>query len=246
MAYETLLVEVDLYSSPLDWNDKDYGHLSTAATWFHNLWNLTYLFNATLTFWMEDQVHSTWEHDRPLMSESFRVGYCGNDLAALNNICCFRNLIHLSDISKCNGITLDEFVVFDYAKILHLCVFLREEPLTSDFRLWSNAIHRLCTGTATLPVLLRRYILLPHIACRWFTTADAMTLYHIGGNPDTLSYTAYIRQEGLRMHYASKYSWVSSKIGHHPGTHYANITMLDPSCTIMQSKAPFSSPPGSS
>jgi hypothetical protein len=50
MAYENLLVEVGLYGIPLDWNYEDYGHLSTEATWFHNLWNLTHLLNTTLTF----------------------------------------------------------------------------------------------------------------------------------------------------------------------------------------------------
>jgi hypothetical protein len=144
MAYENLLIEVDLYGSPLDWNYKNYGHLSTEATWLHNLWNLAHSFNAILTFQMEDQVHGTREHNRSLMSEFFHVGYHGNDLAALNIVCRLRNLIHLSNISKYNGIPLDEFVVSDYAKILHLHVFPREEPLASDFRLWCNGIHRLC------------------------------------------------------------------------------------------------------
>jgi hypothetical protein len=50
MAFENFLVEVGLYSSPLDWNYKDYGHLATEAFWFHNLLNLTHSCNATLTF----------------------------------------------------------------------------------------------------------------------------------------------------------------------------------------------------
>jgi hypothetical protein len=50
LVYEDLLVEVGLYSSPLDWNYKDNGHLPNEVTWFHKLWNLTHLFNATLTF----------------------------------------------------------------------------------------------------------------------------------------------------------------------------------------------------
>jgi hypothetical protein len=34
MAYENFLLEVGLYSNPLHWSFKDYGHLSTEATWF--------------------------------------------------------------------------------------------------------------------------------------------------------------------------------------------------------------------
>jgi hypothetical protein len=92
---------------------------------------------------MEDQVHSTREHGCSLMSEFFCVGYQGNDLAGLNIVCCYHNLIHLFNISKCDGITLDEFIVLDYTKISHLPIFLREEPLAADFRLWCDAIHRL-------------------------------------------------------------------------------------------------------
>jgi hypothetical protein len=173
MVCENLLVEVGLYGSPLNLNYENYGHLSTEATWFHNLWNLTHSFNTTLTFRMEDQVHGAREHDHSLMSEFFHVGCHGNDLSALNIVCCIHNLIHLSDTSQCNGITMDEFVVSDYAKILHLHIFPREEPLAADFRLWRDAIHQLCAGTTTLPVLLGRFIRLPQMACRWFTTADA-------------------------------------------------------------------------
>jgi hypothetical protein len=44
------------------------------------------------------------------------------------------------------------------------------------------------------------------------------------------------------MCYVSKYSWSSSKIGHHLGTHFASVTMLDLCCAIMHSKSPFPSP----
>jgi hypothetical protein len=63
------------------------------------------------------------------------MGYCGDDLAALNIVRRFRNLIHLFDISKYNKITLHELVVSDYPKISHLRFFLWEEPLAADFRL---------------------------------------------------------------------------------------------------------------
>jgi hypothetical protein len=74
------------------------------------------------------------------------MGYCGNDLAALNIVCPFRNLIHLFDISKYNEITLNELVVSDYAKISHLHVFLKEEPLAADFILWGDKFHQLKFG----------------------------------------------------------------------------------------------------
>jgi hypothetical protein len=74
MAYDFFLVEVGLYGSPLDWNNGDYGHLSTEDTWFLNLWQLMDTFNATLTFCAEDQVWGVQEGNCPLMSEFFWVG----------------------------------------------------------------------------------------------------------------------------------------------------------------------------
>jgi hypothetical protein len=74
MAFENFLIEVGLYGSSLYWNYKDYGHLTTEASWFHNLWNITHLCNGTLTFCTKDQVHSAREHNRSLMLEFFRVG----------------------------------------------------------------------------------------------------------------------------------------------------------------------------
>ena len=48
----------------------------------------------------------------------FCVGYCGKDLVSLNIVRLFRNILHLSDISKCDGTTLDKFTVLDYLNSL--------------------------------------------------------------------------------------------------------------------------------
>jgi hypothetical protein len=137
---------------------------------------------------------------------------------------------------------MDEFIVSDCTKISHHHIFPREEPLAPDFRLWHDAIHRLCAGTATLPISLGRSIFPPHIACQWFTTVDVRTFYQVDDDLDNLSYTAYDRREGPRTSHGSKYNWSSSKMGHHLGTHFASITMLDLGSAIMHSKAPFPSP----
>jgi hypothetical protein len=75
MVFKNFLIEVGLYSSPLDWDYTNYGLLSTKDTWFCNLWNLTHSFKATLRFWLEDQLHGIWEHDRSLLSKFFQVGF---------------------------------------------------------------------------------------------------------------------------------------------------------------------------
>jgi hypothetical protein len=176
------------------------------------------------------------------MSKFFRVRYHGADLAALNIVCRFCNLLHLSDISKCDGITLDNFVTLDYVETSHSHVFPKEEPLASDFRLWRDAIHRQCFGTSTLSVSLGQYIHPPHIACRWFTTADATMLYYHEDNSDNVSYIAYVKCDVQRTRHGHTYLQHSRKIGMHPGTHYASVTMLDSDCPILHSRSLILSP----
>ncbi len=135
MAFENFLVEVGLYGSPFVWSYKDVGHLATESTQFRDLWNLVYTFAADVSFRTEHLVHGIWENDRSLMLEFYRIGYRGKDLLALNIVRHYRNLLHLSDISKCDGVTLDEYIVSDCAEIPALHEFPCEEPTPSDHRL---------------------------------------------------------------------------------------------------------------
>jgi hypothetical protein len=127
-------------------------------------------------------MHGVQENDRALMLESFCLGYWGRDLAALNIICLFPNLLHLSDISKCDSSTLDKFVISNSPESLVLHVFPREQPSPSDFHLWKEAIGHLCSGTAILLYTLGRHICLPHLLVLWFTTTDYAHLYHVCEN----------------------------------------------------------------
>ncbi len=61
IAYENFLMEVGLYDSPLRWSFEDYGHLSTDATWFHNLWLLVHTFKVELLFQEDCQIQGVHE-----------------------------------------------------------------------------------------------------------------------------------------------------------------------------------------
>jgi hypothetical protein len=76
------------------------------------------------------------EHDRSRILDFSWVGYKGKELAALNiNIVWryYRNLMHNSDISKCDRITLNKFVISDMAEASIHHTFPCEEPTYSDF-----------------------------------------------------------------------------------------------------------------
>jgi hypothetical protein len=116
MAYDDFLLEVGLYGSPLQWQYEEYGTLLTDATWFHNLWQLVSLCGAEVCFRSKDMITRIRENDCSLTAKFYQVGYQGKHLESLNIMRRFRNLLHLSDISKCDGITLDEFVISDMAE----------------------------------------------------------------------------------------------------------------------------------
>ena len=116
MAFDNFLIEVGLYGSPFQWSYDDFGQLASDSTWFQDLWCLTHAFSADVSFRDEDMVRGVRENDRSLMSEFHRIGYSGKELASLNIVRHYRNLFHLSDISKCDGVTLDEFSVSDFSE----------------------------------------------------------------------------------------------------------------------------------
>ncbi len=117
LAYGIFLMEVGLYNNPLRWSFSDYGHLSTEATWFRNLWELLHNYEAELVIWKDDQVRGIWDGDWSLISKFFWLGYQGKDLEALNIVRRYRNLIHVSDILKCDGQSLDEFIILDMSEL---------------------------------------------------------------------------------------------------------------------------------
>ncbi len=128
----------------MDWSYKDFGHLEMESTWLCDFWNLVHSFAVDISFRTNDPVHGVWENDRSLMLEFFRIGHRGKELLALNIVRHYHNLLHLSDISKCDGVTLGEYILSDCLEISALHVFPRKEHTPSDHRLWREAISWLC------------------------------------------------------------------------------------------------------
>jgi hypothetical protein len=240
MAYNNFLMEVGLYDSPLCWSFEDYGHLSTDATWFHNLWLLVHIFKVELIFHEDCQVQGVCEGNWLLMSNFFCLGYYGKELAALNIVRRFQNLLHVSDIVKCDGVTLDKFVVLDSTEESVLHVFPHKEPTQSDHRLWYKAINRLCSGSSSLPYTLGQYVHLPHLPCTWFTTDLSEVLYRVREEEPSPSHYFYHLQDGrVSTRYGQQCDWRGLKTGTHPCTHYASVTLRSTLVAVLHSQAPF-------
>ncbi len=102
----------------------------------------------------------------------FCVGYHGKDLFSLNIVHWFCNILHLSDISKCDGTTLGKFTVSDQSELSSWYMFPQEEPRATDFRIWKDGVRCLCSGLTTLPTRLGFYICPPHLPVSWYTMED--------------------------------------------------------------------------
>jgi hypothetical protein len=152
---------------------------------------------------------------------------------------CFWHLIHLSDISKCDGISLDEFVILDSTELSTEYRFPWEEPTSLNFCLWKDAIHRLCSGTLMLPCRLGRFLHSPHLPCRWYMDEDATMLFRICDAAAVPSYDTYRRRTGLGTWHGVKYDWASLECGTYPGTHFASVTMCEATVAVVHSTAPF-------
>jgi hypothetical protein len=153
----------------------------------------------------KDVVHRAQVNDRALMAEFHCVGYQGKELVALNIVHCFQNLFHLLNISKCDGITLDKFVVLDYSEISISYIFPREEPTPSIFCIGKNAICHLCYGTVRLPYCLGPYLRNPYLSQVWFTTLTADVLYQNiedEAHPNFNSYTSSLGSESFSLNTA--------------------------------------------
>jgi hypothetical protein len=112
------------------------------------------MFNVELLIHEDNQVRGVRKGDRSLMYEFFCLGYCNKELQAVNILVQhFHNLLHISDIAKCDGHTLDKFVISDFVEELVSQVFPREEPTLADLWSW-NEITKLCSGSTSLPYTL--------------------------------------------------------------------------------------------
>jgi hypothetical protein len=147
----------------------------------------------------------------------------------------YRNLIHVSDIVKCDGQSLDEFIISDLSELSCVHTFPREQPTATDFPQWNEAIGKLCSGTTSSPYTLGHFLRKLHLPWSWYTTTEADHLYRDAQTIPPL-YITYCRQRGcVGTRYRKKFNWIETAIGAHPGMFYASVTMRDAICAVLHS-----------
>jgi hypothetical protein len=142
-------------------------------------------------------------------------------------------LIHVLDIIKCDGKTLDEFITSDSIEVSEAHTFPWEQPTKSDFWLWNKAMIILCSGSTSSPYILGNFLRKPHLPWSWYTTAEADCLYreNLVSPPSHNIYRR--RRRGVGTRYGKKYDWVRTEPGGHTGNFYASITMSNVTCAIL-------------
>ena len=109
-----------------------------------------------------------------------------------------------------------------------------------DFTLWKEAIKLLCSGSTILPRVLGAFCVPPHLPMEWNMDSNSSLLYYTGGEDTTDSYQVYIPcDHRMTTRFGQKFDWSTCVIGHHPGTHYASVSMIRESCAELHSMAPY-------
>jgi len=145
--YENFIVDVGLYGNVFSWDFSRFQFLATKDTWFHNFWELAQYLGIEVRLHDDAQVHPVREGNRSLMEVFESFGYSGHTLISLKVMKNFKNVFHLSDITCCDGRTIDGAVLTRERGRSAKHLFPYEKPRRSDFALWEEAIQAISSAT---------------------------------------------------------------------------------------------------
>ena len=70
-------------------------------------------------------------------------GFMGKQLQTLGRVRKAKKLLHISDIVKCDQVTIDRSILGDTVGGRSTHIFPQEMPTRADLRLWDEAVERL-------------------------------------------------------------------------------------------------------
>lgn len=159
------------------------------------------------------------------MSELWKLGFRGKDLESLNTVRKFLNLLHLSDLTACDGSTIDQSVYLETAVKSQKRIFPRENPTSSDFKLWKDAIGSLTSGEGRITPPLGDYVVEPHLAMDWAVSEDKSVLHRKRDHFTEEMHDVFEPLgAGVRIRHGTRYVWTKSEQGVSGLTHYASVT----------------------
>ena len=107
-AYKAMLMEVGLYGNPFSHNYEKWEGLATENTRFKNFWQYANHLQIEVCIHEEYHIKPIREGGMSLMEAFIQAGYAGNYLVRLNRVQRHKKLLHLSDMIKCDRISVED------------------------------------------------------------------------------------------------------------------------------------------
>jgi len=244
-CYENFLIEVGLYGNIFSQDFSRYHFVATKDTWFRNFWELGQYLGVDVVLHEDAQLKPVREGDRSLIEVFSSLGYAGHTLIALNVMKNYHNVLHLSDLTCCDGRTIDGTVLSRERGHSAKHRFPYEKPRRSDFALWEEAVQAVSSATWTLPSTLGAYLREPHrpMAWRCNATGTRVVMQHEKGG--VLYEDVYLPslEEGMQLRSGPRFRWVSSTRGDSGLPHYASVRHLDEMTVLLHSHVARPLPP---
>ena len=158
------------------------------------------------------------------MEASTQECYIGNQLQTLGWVRKANKLLHISDILKCDGITIDRAILGDTKGGGSKHIFPRERPIRTDFRLWDEAVERLGGPAWKLVQGVGRYIRPVHRYQHWFVSEDRLKLWYRHEGGPIKVYDEYNKDaRGHNARSGQQYTWAREVEDDPPQHVYASV-----------------------
>ena len=100
-------MEVRLYGNLFSYNHEKWQGLAIDNTWLKKFWQYVHHLQIEVSLHEDCHIQPICEGDRFLMEAFILVGYSGKHLVRLNWVRKHKKLLHLSDIIKCDRISVE-------------------------------------------------------------------------------------------------------------------------------------------
>ena len=185
-SFELVQLETGLAGNFLN---RNYSRLNTLAThsWFKLLWELIHYYKVSVEFPDDVSIPKLREWDRVLMEIIITI-LPPSQWTAFNRVRKFHKIYFLSQLTLCDGKTIDPALLTSEAPKPSKMRFPRECPTPEDFMLWKATLRALTSTTLTLPTKLGHFMRLPYSTTHWTTNPDHSQLVRHSGQ-ETVVYT---------------------------------------------------------
>lgn len=97
---------------------------------------------------------------------------------AFNRVCKFHKVYFLSQLTLCDGKTIQPTFLMTVAPTQNTMHFPLEYPTPDDFTLWISTLRHLASSSLMLPFTLGHFLRLPYTTTHWTTNPDHSQLVH--------------------------------------------------------------------